>query len=81
LTTLSWSSWTATAARATGKAVVSNMGVTNITPIVVSASRSRNGLFTRLTITFSPASGPTEVERLKLVAGNPPAWATLSASH
>jgi hypothetical protein len=73
LTKLIWSSWTATRATASGTAVVSNMGTTTKTPMSVIASRVRGGLFTRMTVTFTPASGSPQVEKLKAVA-NPATW-------
>lgn len=76
LTKLSWSSWTATSASASGTAVVSNMGSTTKTRMDVTASRVRNGLFTRLTVTFTLASGATQVEKLKLES-NPASWQPL----
>ncbi len=73
LTMLSWRSWNATSASASGVAVVSNMGTTTKTPMTVTASRVRKGLFTRMTVTFTPAHGPMQVEKLKLAA-SPASW-------
>jgi|GEM_PF-1853302 hypothetical protein len=73
LTMLSWRSWNATSASASGVAVVSNMGTTTKTPMTVTASRVRKGLFTRMTVTFTPAHGPVQVEKLKLATG-PASW-------
>jgi hypothetical protein len=73
LTMLSWRSWTATSASGSGLSVVSNMGMTTKSPITVTASRVRKGLFTRMTVTFTPAHGPVQVEKLKLAAG-PASW-------
>lgn len=65
LTKLAWSSWTSTSAAATGTAVDSNMGTTTKSRVKVTASRVRGGLFTRLNVTFTLASGATQAEKLK----------------
>ena len=68
LAKLAWSSWSATSATAKGTSIDSNMGTTTKDPIKVTASRVRNGLFTRLAVTFTLASGATQVEKLKFSA-------------
>lgn len=73
LTQLSWRSWSAASASGSGVSVVSNMGTTTKLPVSVTASRARDGRFTRMTVTFTPAHGPTQVEKLKLAAG-PASW-------
>jgi hypothetical protein len=61
---VAWSSWTATLGSGSGTSVVSNMGTTTTVNIVVSASRVRHGLFTRLTIMRPDTSAPPERLRL-----------------
>jgi len=73
LTKLSWRSWSAASASGSGTSVVSNMGTTTRLPISVTASRVRKGLFTRMTVTFTPTHGPAQVEKLELAA-NPASW-------
>ena len=76
LTKLVWSSWSATSASASGTAIDSNMGTTTKSSVRVGASRVRNGLYTRLKVTFMLASGSTQVETLKLQA-NQATWLPL----
>ncbi len=75
---LHWSSWTSTAATATGTSTVSGMGQTTVTAITVHASTPLHNRFTRLTITGKSA-GQTFDEGLKLEhVGGSPAWVPAS---
>jgi hypothetical protein len=71
----SWTAWSSSAATGSGTATSSGMGTTTTDPINVRASRVRHGTFTRLTVTFTPASGPQTTETLHLNAANA-GWTT-----
>ncbi len=74
VTVSSWSSWTGASAAGTGTAVSSGMGHTTTLHVDLSASRARNGRFTRLTLTATTASGSPDIEKLHLTLGSTPAW-------
>jgi hypothetical protein len=66
--TLSWSSWTRSAANGAGQAVASGMGTTTTLNVKVHASAVKHGRFTRLTLTTTASNGTPDVEKLHLSA-------------
>ena len=71
--TLTWSSWTKSAANGSGAAVASGMGATTTLNVNVHASRVKHGRFTRLTVTTTASNGAPDVEKLHLTANG---WIT-----
>lgn len=71
--TLTWSSWTDSAAEGSGTAVASGMGSSTTLQVNVHASRVRDGKFTRLELTTTGANGQPDIEKLKLTGDG---WST-----
>jgi len=72
---LTWSSWTATSASGSGTSVVSNMGATTTTNIMVVASDPKRGHFQHLAVTFELSSGNQVAQlHVKTTSGSPGWW-------
>lgn len=75
--TLSWTSWTSSAATGSGTSVSSGMGSATTLAVTVRASDVRHSKFTSLTITATTDSGHRSIERLHLAkSGGTPGWTT-----